>query len=359
MLTGTYRFFDAGFTLETDSPAFATGFDRAYGRFKAQPDPEQPGPLYRVLLSGSPEVVVEGQTWRSAEAETTAVFATNAILNAATGRVRSHYLFHAAALEAPGGGGGVIVAGRPGAGKTTLALALIEHGYKVYSDDVAAVGRADGRLYPFPRRLGLRVPNGRPGRKLMLDLAEIAPEGLPETASCPARTLFLLTEAKSGPDPQGTSWFLLVDRVTDALIAGVRAAPGVTEAQSLPEAAFPALRIALAPDAWPGAEPALQEACQRNGVLLFEVARGPGSPPDFSGAPVLDRLHASEAARDLIGYLKGGPRSALLRQEFGGSAALLYVALAGLTSGMQCYRLQSGRLPEMVEAIVSHSYRSF
>ena len=352
-----YRFFDATFTLETDSAAFAAGFDRAYGAFKsAEP---VAGPVYRVTLgspgeSSAPEVTIAGEAWRSTNREAIGIFAYNAILNAVTARVRSHYLFHAAGLAAPAGGtqAGVILAGGSGLGKTTLTLALAAQGapgapgYRAYSDDVAAVGRDDGQLYPFPRRLGVREPNGAPGEKRLLDIDEIAPYGSQQTASCPARFLFVLT----GP-AAGSAWYLLPERVDDGLLASLRGVAGVLDLQVLRGEPHPVLRAVLAAGAWPGVEPAIQAACRRHDVLLFEITRGPEGPPDFEAAPELAPLAPSEAAQALVGHLKGGPRSALLSDEFGGSAARLYLALAGTAAGMACYRLRVGRLDEMVRLI--------
>jgi hypothetical protein len=282
------------------------------------------------------------------------LYAYNAILNRVAARVRSHFLFHAAAITAPGaaGGGGVILAGGSGLGKTTLTFALGERGYPIFSDDMAAVGRADGRLYPFPRALGLRVPGAPPGGKLWLDAETVGSNSSRAAASCPARFLFLLADPAGAPDPASATWYLLLERIDDELLAELSAVDGVCGLQALRGGALPALRLELAPDAWPSVEPEIQAACRRRGVLLFEVTHGPETAPDFRAAPELLPLSPTEAARELLGHLKGGPRSALLREEFGGSAARLYLALCDLAAGMACYRLRVGRLPEMVAAIV-------
>jgi hypothetical protein len=366
MTRASYRFFDTGFTLETDSAAFAAEFARVYGDFKS--GEEIAHPVYGVSLSASPSVTIDGETWRSANPDALGLYAYNAILNTIAARVRSHFLFHAAALTAPPGplarpgqaeragtggaggaadGGGVILAGGSGLGKTTLTLALSERGYPIFSDDMAAVGRADGRLYPFPRSLGLRVPGAPPGGKLWLDA-----DGSRAAASCPARYLFVLADPTGAPDPASATWYLLLERIDDSLLAELRAVDGLRGLQELRGGAFPALRVALAPDAWPAVEPEIQAACRRCDILLFEVTHGPETAPDFRATPELLPLSPTEAARELLGHLKGGPRSALLREAFDGSAARLYLALSDLAAGMACYRLRVGRLPEMVEAIV-------
>ena len=122
MLQAVYAFFDAAFILETDSADFLAYFDRAYSRLRTAADPRMP--IYQVHLSCSPQVDLDGLTWRTDDPAALALYAHSAILNAATARVRSHFLFHAAALAAPDGAV-VILASRAGLGKTTLALALL------------------------------------------------------------------------------------------------------------------------------------------------------------------------------------------------------------------------------------------
>jgi hypothetical protein len=373
MLRTAYRFFDASFTLESDSAAFTAEFDQAYGAFKAAEQGDDP--VYRVTLngeSGSPDesggpspsaVTIGGETWRSPDPEALSLYAYNAVLNAISARVRSHYLIHAAALVTPDGSGridagriqagviqaGVILAGASGRGKTTLTLALAGQGWRVFSDDVAALSRSDGQLYPFPRPLAVRLPGGAPGEKRWVDIDEIAPQGSHAIASCPARFLFILTSQADAA--VGSAWYLMPDRLTVGLLAGLRGVTGVVDVQAIAGQRYPVLRATFAAGAWPGIEPELLAVCRRHDVLLFEITRGPEDPPDFEAAPELSPLAPSEAAQALLGNLKGGPRSALLCEEFGGSAARLYLALAALAAGMTCYRLRVGRLDEMVTAI--------
>jgi hypothetical protein len=103
MQQASYRFFDAPFVLETDSPDFLVEFDQAYGRFRT--DGAADSPSYRVLLGGKPECVVGGEPVHSSSPEALRLYATNAVLNTSLGRVRSHWLLHGAALTSPGGRG--------------------------------------------------------------------------------------------------------------------------------------------------------------------------------------------------------------------------------------------------------------
>jgi hypothetical protein len=350
MPRAAYRFFDAPFVVETDSAVFLAQFDAAYERFRAADVAE--GPVYRVTLAGRPTAEIEGETWRSANAEALSLYAYNAILNVATARVGSHFLFHAAAVAAPDRSG-VILAGGAGLGKTTLTVALLQRGYGFLSDDVAAVRRADGRLYPFPRRLGLRPADARPGEKHLLDVTEIAPGSLSNLtgSGCPTRFLFLL--ANTADEPGASVRYLVLDRADETLLADLRGVPGVQAVRVAQEKPYSVLQVDLARGAWPRSESAIQSVCRRHEVLLFEATAGPAAPPDFSVCPELTRLAATEAAQALLGHLKGGPRSALLGQVFGGSAARLYLELAGLAGRMACYRLRVGRLDALVELIVA------
>ncbi len=345
MVRATYRFFDTAFGLETDSPAFLANLDRAYGRFRVAEDVG--APVYRVMLAGQPEVTIGGQTVHSPDAEALSLYAYNALLNDVAARVRSHFLFHAAALSTPDGAG-LILAGGAGLGKTALTLALLERGFGFLSDDVAAVSRADGWLYPFPRSLGVRFPGGGPGEKQLLDVTEVA-------SPCAVRFLFVLTDpalpAKAPP------WYLVLNRAPAPLLADLRALGGVREVQVVREEPYPAIRLDLAPGTLPAAEPEIEATCRRHETLLFEVVQGHEAPPDFQGEPRLGPLSAAEAARELLHHFKGGPRSALLRDEFGGSAARLYLALADLAVGMAGYRLYVGRLAEMLALIQAACFK--
>lgn len=82
--------------------------------------------------------------------------------------LRHHGLFHlhAAALEEPGGRC-VLVAGTPGAGKTTLALALAAAGFVPLADDAVLVSSRGGAssivALPGPFHLGPRTAAAFPG----------------------------------------------------------------------------------------------------------------------------------------------------------------------------------------------------
>lgn len=65
-----------------------------------------------------------------------------------------HLLIHAAVVEKEGRA--LILPGEAGSGKSTLCAALMHRGWRLLSDEVAVVRRADGMLLPAPRPVSLK-----------------------------------------------------------------------------------------------------------------------------------------------------------------------------------------------------------
>lgn len=138
-------------------------------------------------------------------------FAQTALLNTLARLLPEHHLFHAAALTWQESG--LILSGTSGQGKSSLSLALIKHGCKFLSDDIACVDPARNQLEPFARKLNLRQ-RGLPILNRLLPKKEIIPgstdmeEIFPDSIGGPAplRCLFLLRgfadQATIRPVPQ-------------------------------------------------------------------------------------------------------------------------------------------------------------
>jgi len=115
--------------------------------------------------------------------------------------VRSCFAIHGAAVARAGNG--VVLAAASGAGKSTLALELLRRGARVLSDEVAALDRSDGLIYPFPRAMALRpdtpewVPLPELEKSVSMEIAgetRIVVEGASGLdAPVPLRHLILLT----------------------------------------------------------------------------------------------------------------------------------------------------------------------
>jgi hypothetical protein len=80
------------------------------------------------------------------------------IFEALLDRVSGFAVLHAGAVAHAGRAW--LLAGPSGAGKTTLALALLERGFPLLSDDFAPLELATGLVHPFPKSLGVREGPG-------------------------------------------------------------------------------------------------------------------------------------------------------------------------------------------------------
>ncbi len=65
-----------------------------------------------------------------------------------------YLLIHSAVLECDGRT--MLLIAPPGSGKSTLAAAMSVRGWRLFSDEMALVRPADGRLIPIPRPIGLK-----------------------------------------------------------------------------------------------------------------------------------------------------------------------------------------------------------
>jgi HprK-related kinase A len=76
-------------------------------------------------------------------------------LNASVYRSANQFIMvHAAVVERQGCG--LLLPGRPGAGKSTLCAALVSAGWRLLSDEVALIEPADGRVWPIARPISLK-----------------------------------------------------------------------------------------------------------------------------------------------------------------------------------------------------------
>lgn len=99
-------------------------------------------------------------------------------LNALVARFLPGYLqIHAAAMSL--NGQGVILAGSPGQGKTTLAAGLLARGWSYLSDEFALVHPDSGLLEPYPKALCIKAGSFEPLRRLglPLDLSRVLHKG--------------------------------------------------------------------------------------------------------------------------------------------------------------------------------------
>lgn len=279
----------------------------------------------------------------------------SSFMAAVTAKVTSHLLIHAASLATAGEG--FVLAGGSGLGKSTLALALVRRGFSILSDEVAAVGRADGLLHPFPRAFSVAPDSlelsGWPGvpsgavewlGKLCFDIEALRPGCL--SPPVPLRHIVLL-RADQPPTRHAdamTEAVVVVDRMDDHDLAQVRALPGVLHAQRDPFRDWQRLHLRLGGPS--GSVHSLEMALSRMGVRLLAVREWQPPPVVFDEPPTIRSIDSSTAARALLGQLHAGGRSHLVAHECGGSWLCAWMAAATAIQGARCYEIRVGPLAD-------------
>jgi hypothetical protein len=365
----TLRFFDLDAIIRSDSSAYIGLFARMYRRFRANgvPAQAQPPAEFTVLTRadnpwGQPLMILDGEVQVLNDPTLLETYTYDGVLNAIVGGVRSHFLIHAGVVSYDGQG--LVLAADSGHGKTTLVLELVRRGLKFLSDEMAALGRADGRVYPFPRSLRVRPGTlemtGSPGAaasapewlgKLLLDIEEIQPGGLGEAA--PLTHVVILQDPSGAqertPDGAERELGVLVDRLDERLLVAVGQIEGVTAAWPDVERGYPTLRLRAAHRMSVLSQ--VEALCQEQRVLVLDISKRAETHPTFEIPARLEAMSTSQAVVELLRRFQGGHKSALLQEVFGGSSARLFLELAALVSRAQCYRLSVGPLDEMADLI--------
>ncbi len=117
-------------------------------------------PLEVTLVTGSsspainPALIVDGKVWPHQDEKSLEDIAYEVVLSQALARVQTHFLIHAAVVSL--NDKGLVIAAESGHGKTTLAIKLLLNGFQYLSDEIAAFGRSDRLIRPFPRALRVK-----------------------------------------------------------------------------------------------------------------------------------------------------------------------------------------------------------
>jgi len=361
------RFFDLDVYIRSDSTAHLDRFAQMYHRFQADgASPPAQRPVEFAILTrpdnpwGQPVLVLDGQVQSLPDRRLLVGYVYQSILCAILARVRSHILIHAGAVAS--GGQGLILAADSFHGKTTLVLELVRRGFQFLSDETAALGRADGRVHPFPRSLSVR-----PGTlelagfaeaaataaewlgKLFLDIEQIQPNSLGQAT--PVSHVVILqdpAEEEEKPGAPDRELGVLVDRLDEALLSAVRQIEGVTGLRVDVERGYPLLRLCAARRTLVFSQ--VEALCQARRIWVLDVVTGPAGQPAFAAPARLEAIPSSQAVVELLRRFQGGYRSALL-DEFGGSSTRLFMELAAIVGQADCYRLCVGPLQEMADRV--------
>jgi hypothetical protein len=363
-----FRFYDVGVRLVSDCPGYFDLFVQNYARF--QVSGENAPAAYHVdaalLTKGNtrsqrPILWLDGEEWPLNDTLDTLALRDHLfeyIFATIAARVRSHILIHAAVVERDGSA--VLIAGDSQHGKSSLALGLLRRGFRLHSDELAAIARTDGRVHPFPRKVRAT------SRSLALAGYDVAPDEFPlwlgkylvdverlpaatTSAPTPIREIVLLSE----PSPHGAAqqdfMRVTVDRLDDLWLASLERTDGVAALYVDHSANFPAVLIQTKKKA--AVLASVDALCQAHRVLCLEVQKRAPHQPSFTQAPQVVPLSKSLAVMELLRHFQGTHGSVILQEEHGGSAASFYMEMADLVDNVRCHRLYVGHYQESLDLI--------
>ena len=259
---------------------------------------------------------------------------------------REYHLVHAGALAFEDQG--VLVVGPPFAGKTTLTLALVDEGLRYLSDDVGAVARLDGRLHPFRRRAGVRLPEG--GRRYLFPGV---PDGNPGYAPAPCRLgwLFILEAPRAPAAGVPGAWTLILD----ARLAGeAERLANLEEVRVIATSPWGGgLRLDFAVTTGAALAGAVRGVLGDAGEGILYLGPTPRTwEPERSAAPLVSALPAAEAAGEVMRHLLNRAGEADLAVRFGPNPHLRMLGeVLGWLSGVRAFRVVSGTPPETAKVL--------
>lgn len=284
------------------------------------------------------------------------------ILSALYSRIRSHYLHHAAALTY--NNKGVILVGDSGYGKTTLALALVQRGFKFLSDEIAALGREDGYVYPFPRGLHIRqdtldlldflIPVEKASHwysKYLIDIDDVYPGmiGKPVAVS----HIFVLKNLTEPEKINANSheFKAVISHTHPVFLEKVRCIPEITHVEVVNELGYPCLIIQT--NHRMNAISNLEDVCFEEGILILDLVKREENLPNFSPELTYQRILTSQAALELLRRFLGGYKTALLTSSEHQDSSRLLFELTSLLDNANCYQITVGPLTEMMNVITN------
>lgn len=362
------RFFDLYTVIRSDSGEFINLFAQMYRRFRV--DSASSAALSTaefVLITnpdnqwGKPVIILNGEVCPLSDAKLLEGYAYETILISIITRIHSHILIHAGVVSR--NGRGIIVVADARHGKTTLVLELVRRGFRFLSDEMAALGRTDYKVHPFPRCLRVRpgtlelagfpvaaVDARRWLGKLILDIEEIQPDSMGEVSSI-SHIVFLQDPLEDKTDTLNHKQdiTILVDRLEETLLSGISQIEGVTEVEAGVDYGYPAIILRAIRTTYALLQ--IEALCKKHNILILDVVKGVEGSPAFDLPARLEVLPKSQAVVEILKRFQGGYKSELLQDEFGGSAARLFMELSSLINQANCYKLFVGRLNDMADLV--------
>ena len=348
-----YKFFDQQVELRSDHADTLTLMDVMFRRF-TMIDNVGETLKYEVLTNVGKRagILTKDYCYIVEQPTRLSSLAHGIILRNTLARIRSHLLFHAAALSYHGKG--VILAADSGCGKTTLTLALVQQGFKFLSDEAAALGLNDGMLTPYPRSLLLRMGTLKlfqqkgwelPSHQIALktdDRMAIYFSSALLGDKCQPHCLIIMQQPDEADDRLCQ---VTLDCLPARLWADLQPLVLPTPESLEKKRDFPVFKVKEAN------VNKVYEICEQQGVLVLDVAESAVVPGYYENTPHLQEISKLTAAISLLQYFLGSYRSAILQEDFQGSVAGLIQPLVNILANVKCYQLTPGHLDQTVEII--------
>jgi uncharacterized protein YbaR (Trm112 family) len=335
MPSRTYQILEVGLTLEASDDNLLGLFHRDYARFEAAALPAGNRLAIRYQAAGpgsGPWLEVDGVRESLAGHPRAEAYAAQVAARTLMERVRAFTVLHAAVLGKPGGA--LALSGPPGAGKTTLALALLARGWAYYSDDFCPLHRETGLVHAFPRSVWVRPAPGEGPGDLGRNKTLFPMDGVRFPVGGPPLPLRWLMCLGGEPATRGKLSLRLRQGRAGTLLAALGGLEGVLLSPADSEEA----------QGWTVSYPVrdgiprrVREVLREHPEAAWNVFSLPEAPTDFAQEPSLTPLPTFEAAFFLLRELKqdlapGLPPGALLSH------------LGELLADVACFRLTPGPL---------------